>query len=257
MPSQTAEQQSEKDPKDLAARPSGAIAAPAGRGLEQEVDPRDIILPRARLMQPTTPEVIEQSVPGARMGALMNSITKDILPMEFVPIVFFKNWGRFNPRKKDDPHFDPAHEPGDTIWLSFDRDDPRVVKEAAWGPNGEKPAATAFLNFLAYFPGQPMPLILSFSKTSYKAGKQLLSLATMLGGDLFSHKYRITTETHKNDQGTYAVMKVDPAGAASPEEQKAGEAWWAQYGKTITSVRMDDLKPEETAPTGAEEDIPF
>lgn len=265
MTTATQDDKTKQEQNAAAMAPAGtaAMVAPGApkRGLEQEIDVKDIIIPRARLLQPTTPEVAEQSVPGAKMGELMNSITKRILPKEFVAIAFFKNWGRFNPRKKDDPGFDAAHEPGATIWISFDKDDPRVKKEAEWGPNNEKPLATAFLNFLAFFPGEIMPVILSFSKTSYKAGKQLLSLATMCEGDLFSRKYRVATETRKNDQGTFAVMKVEAAGLPTPEEAATAEAWYEQYGKSVTTLRMDAQVDEEVpgspAPGGAEEDIPF
>jgi hypothetical protein len=124
-----------------------------------------------------------------------------------VPIFTFKTWIRWNPRKKTDPGFDANLAPGALIWRTNDHTDPRV-KEAQFGPNGEAPLATTYMNFLSLFEGINCPVIVAFSKTSYKAGKQLLSLAKFAGGDMFSRVYSLRSVEVNNDQGTFFVLSA-------------------------------------------------
>jgi len=115
----------------------------------------------------------------------------------------FKNFIRFNPRSKDDPNFNAAFDPGAVIgsrWIRLTEGGARDQVRA----NGEKPLATTFLNFFSYFPGVAMPIIVSFSKSSYKTGKQLLSLAWFCQKGMFARKYRLTSVMETNDIATYA-----------------------------------------------------
>jgi len=230
-------------------KPDTALATGSHqRGFENGITQEDLIIPRAKLIQALSPEITEGL--GVKPGAIINSLTKEVLPDEFIPVFMFKNYIRFNPRSKADPNFDSAYEPGAVVWKSTDPEDPKVVVETRFGPNGEKPIATTFLNFFSCFPGVPMPVIVSFSKTSYKAGRQLLSLAKFCSGDMFSRKYRLASQMETNDIATYAVFKVAPAGAATPEEYKLCERLWNDF-----SEKAKDIHVHEEGAT--DEPVPF
>ena len=216
------------------------------RGFEGGITQEDLIIPRAKLIQALSPEITEGL--GVKPGAIINSLTKEVLPDEFIPVFMFKNYIRFNPRSKADPNFDPAFEPGAVVWKSTDPEDPKVVAETRFGPNGEKPIATTFLNFFSCFPGVSMPVIVSFSKTSYKAGRQLLSLAKFCGGDMFSRKYRLSSLMETNDIATYAVLKVAPAGAVSPEECKLCERLWNDFSEKAKEIQVHEDITDEPVP---------
>ena len=216
------------------------------RGFEGGLTQDDLIIPRAKLIQALSPEITEGL--GVRPGAIINSLTKEVLPDEFIPIFMFKNYIRFNPRSKADPLFDSAYEPGAVIWKSTDSEGPKVVAETRFGPNGEKPIATTFLNFFSYFPDVPMPVIVSFSKTSYKAGRQLLSLAKFCGGDMFSRKYRLASLMETNDIATYAVFKVAPVGAVSPDEYKLCERLWNDFSEKAKDIQVHEDITDEPVP---------
>ena len=219
------------------------------RGFEAGVDKEDLIIPRAKLIQALSPEMTE-GLDGVKVGSIINSLTKEILPQEFIPIFMFKNFIRFNPRSKDDPNFNPAFEAGAVIWKSSDSEDPKVLEETKFGANGEKPLATTFLNFFAFFSGYTMPVVVSFSKTSYKTGKQLLSLAKFSGGDMFSRKYRLGSQVETNHIASYAVLKVTSAGAASPEEQKFCEGLWNDFSAKAKDIQVhEEEKADETVET--------
>ena len=161
------------------------------------------------------------------------------MPDVFIPIFSFKNYIRFNPRSKDDPNFDADFEPGAIIWRSSDPSDPLVLEQTKFGPNGEKPVATTFLNFFSFFPGVTMPVIVSFSKTSYRTGKQLLSLGKFCGGDMFSRKYRLTSQMETNI-GTYAVLRVAAIGEAAPEEFAVCERLWNDFAAKAKDIQVHE-----------------
>src|SRR3972149_1970003 len=100
---------------ELAGKAESALAACSRqRGFESGITQEDLIIPRAKLIQALSPEISEGL--GVKPGDIINSLTKEVLPDEFIPVFMFKNFIRFNPRSKADPSFDPAYEPGAGVW---------------------------------------------------------------------------------------------------------------------------------------------
>lgn len=220
---------------------SNALAVP-GRGFEgMTIEREDLVIPRAKLLQPLSPEVVKD---GMKAGQIINSLTQEVLPTRVVPIFCFKNYFRFNPRKREDAGFDAAYDAGAMIWRSTDPDDPRVQAETKFGPNGENPLAMTCLNFFSLFPGIPMPLIASFTKTSYRAGKQLLSLSRFCGGDMWSRAYQLGVEQTTNDKGTFYVFTVKVIGTSDETERQQAEAWWNGFSEQSAKLKVHE--EEET-----------
>ncbi len=222
---------------------SPAVIKSPARGFEEPIERKDLIIPRASLLQSKSPEVeesLEENDGKYRPGMVINSLSKEALPGEFIPVFKFTNWIRFNPRKKEDPAFDPAFDPGEIIWRSADPNDPRVLAESDFGPNGEKPLATKFMNFFCIFPGHQGAVILSFSKTSFKAGKKLISLALRTGGDMFSQKYRLNTKKEEKDSNTYFVFNVEPAGPVDEALYKAAESLYDQFAQKAKDITVHE-----------------
>lgn len=226
---------------DLTVPTSGALTVSSGRGFEgMKVEQSDLIIPRAKLLQALSPEVAEAKFDGAKAGLLINSLTMEVLSPRIIPIFCFKNYFRFNPRDSDSEAFNPDFAPGAMIWRSNDPNDPRVKEETQFGPNGENPLALTCLNFFSLFAGSSMPIILSFSKTSYKTGKQLLSLARFCGGDMWSRAYQLGTTLQKNEKGTYYTLTITSLGASTPQEQAQAEAWWKGFSQVELKVHEED-----------------
>lgn len=255
----TPETQETKDaqpqvPAEKAQTQVPAVPAKQPRGVERPVDQEDLIFPRARLLQPGSPEVTAQQPgqpPTNWAGQLIDSLTKDVLPMEFIPVFYTKNWIRFNPTEPTDPTFDQNFKAGDIIWRSDDALDSRVQKESKFGENGEVPLATSFLNFFSLFPGYEMPAILSFSRSSYKAGKNLLNLILRSKKDAFATKYRLSVK--KNDgpnNSVYFTLEVEPVGPASAQEYTEAEKLWELYH--AKPIKVDDPEHNEEADSGAQ-----
>lgn len=203
--------------------PSTDVRAP--RGFESGHDQDDMIMPRAKLLQSMSPEVVDDNAPGVS-GEIRNSITGEELPKHFTPLFHFKEYAKFNPRSKDHKDFNKLYEPGELIWKTNDHADSQVIKECRFGEDGSPPTAVTFFNFLSLFEGQSVPVIISFSKTSYKAGKKLYTLARLAETDMFGRRYKLTTKTEQNESGTYYVLQVDPAGTPEPEDYNKAEKLW-------------------------------
>ena len=214
------------------------------KGFEEPMQKEDFIIPRAKLLQALSPEVIEDGGK-FRPGMIINSLTKEVLPAEFIPVFKFTNWIRFNPRNTKDANYDPAYAPGELIWRETNPEDPRVVEFGKFGPNGEPPMATKFLNFFCYFPGVNMPIVVSFSKTSFKAGKQLLNLAMVTGRDMFATKYKVVSKQEIGDAGVYFVLNVAQVSAASEDEVVLGNKLWDKFSNKPIEIHEDE-KSDET-----------
>lgn len=217
-------------------------------GFNDGEDKEDLIIPRAKLLQAMSPEIVDE-LPGLKVGDIINSVTKEKLPATFVPIFMFKNWARFNPRQKTDPGFDNNYEGGQMIWRSDNPNDPRVIEEAQFGPNGEKPLAYTFMNFFAIFEGVPTPIIVSFSSTSYKAGKQLYSIAKFAGVDMFARKYSLGQKKEAKGNDKYFVLTVNPAGVCTQDQYDLGLKLFKDFGSKKSEIQVHDEADEQRTNT--------
>lgn len=222
------------------------------RGFEEPSTQDELIIPRAQLLQALSEPVVEKPAQ-FHPGLIINSLTREIMPEVFVPIFKFTNWIRFNPRNSKDPNFDPNRGPGEIIWRSNDPYDQKVKTEGSFGPDGERPLATKFLNFLSYFPGINMPIIVSFANTSYKAGKQLLSLAQFSGLDMFARQYELKAKQETKDVGTYFIFEVASKGDAPEDTYKLAEKWWEEYHPKVGEIKVHEETATDTEEAGIEQ----
>lgn len=209
-----------------------AKAIPAARGFEENTEKEDLILPRATLLQALSPQVAD-GIEGCRPGVIINNITQEVLPEVFVPIFKWTEYLKFNPRDNKAEGFDSNYEPGALIWKTT-KPTAEQIDECKFGEAGEKPAAMKVMNFLCYFVGCEMPVVLSFAKTSFKAGKKLISLAQFTGGDMFSRKYKLIAKQVESNGIKYFVYDVGVLGKTNKEEFAVAEGWYENFrGKEI------------------------
>ena len=93
-------------------------------------------------------------------------------------------------------------------------------------------------------------MLVSISKTSFKAGKQLLSIAQFSGGDMFGKTYKLTSKKEASEQYSYYVLAVDPAGMTSPELFKQAEMLYDEFS-------TKPIKVDEDQSVATEEAVPF
>jgi hypothetical protein len=222
-----------------------ALTTAGMRGITGEIDLNDILFSRAKLLQALSPEVQDD---GMQQGLIIDSLTKEVLPEIFTPCFYWAEWIRFNGRKKTDPGYSTQHGPGELIWRSRDPHDPRVQAEGRFGEDGGRPLATKFLNFFSFFPESQGSCVIGFSNTSFRAGKELLSMALRFGGDLFSRQYGLAAKLVENDMGKFYVLTVKSRGAATAEDQRAAEDLFTRWNPA--NIRVD----ETTEPRAVEEE---
>lgn len=206
-----------------------AVAPDLGRGHEVPMDQDELQIPRAMLVQSTS-EAATSNENRVAIGKIINNLTKLELSSVFIPIMKLPNsYIQWNPRKKDDPNFDPAYDPGAMVFISADPNDPRVIEGKVFGPNGEAPKVTRYINYLAYFPGEFMPVVLSFAKTSFNAGKKLNSMTRFAGGDIFSNQFTLRSVQREQAGTKFFAFDVAPAGKASEENYKIAERFYNEF----------------------------
>lgn len=227
-------------------RPEGKDSGHLGNeGIGQD----DILIPRLGLAQKMSPEIDSTTpkyIEGLKFMDLFNSLSQQKYgtgPLHFVIL------RRYDPRYMELIPFD---EGGGIKDRNVPPDDPRTQ----FGPNGEKPIATMFYDYLVLIlngldPTSPVEnvLALSLKSSAIKAAKHLNMLITQRGQKLLCkgvYEVRTGHETDKKSQGVYAVYKFKNAGWLKPDsalEKLAIEMFEAWKER---DVKIDvDVVPED------------
>jgi len=187
----------------------------------EELDANDLIIPYMKIMQPTSPEVLDRKHE-AQMGDLVNSLSSYLYPEDvyFVPIKALKRRQLYYKRE------DKENSGIECGSMNFKTPDSGMkysklcatCPKAQFKADGTPPKCNILLSFISKVLELPEGdegnalIAISFTKTSYKAGKILASLAQSAKGDLFNNIYKLTTADKENDKGMFAILKVAPFG---------------------------------------------
>uniref|UniRef100_A0A6M3JJ08 Uncharacterized protein n=1 Tax=viral metagenome TaxID=1070528 RepID=A0A6M3JJ08_9ZZZZ len=231
--------------EQLPSRSSGKEGKPLGF---EEVDiQQDILLPRVAILQSTS-QMVTEGV--GKLGELADSISKEVFGKEFsfIPLYCFKTRCKFDVGQglvcqsrsalECTMNTDNMHEIG-TNCLD--------CKDAQWPE--DKEAGGPPCNLVYNFPAinvssiKAFPISVSLMKTSAKAGKKLISLAFRTGEDMFARKYKLITNTTKNDKGTYSIADIELLGRCTDEEYEAAKAWYNLMRVRTVDVDLDGEKP--------------
>lgn len=206
------------------------------------VDNSDILIPRLMLMQGLSDFVTDGS---AKLGDIVRSTTGEVLatkdkPLAIIPILTHKTWvtlekvgNKFEFRSIEPVNPTNATAPLEwqqqgSLWrrdLSLEffvllpSDIARERKALDKITAGEMPDAADAL----------FPCHLSFRRTSYQAGKVLSTHFSTAGRFKLppaSSTFHLSSETVKNDQGTFAVLSVKVAGKTSMDDLAVAKRWY-------------------------------
>ena len=175
----------------------------------------DILMPRlgvAQLMSPELNPTNAKAIEGLQFTDLFNSVTRQVYgkgPLHFVVL------------RRDDPRwieFNPLDQGGGIKDRNVPHGDPRTQ----FGPNGEKPAATMFYDFIVLLLtgldlAEPLQnvIALSLKSSGIKAAKHLNFLIQQRGKKQICkgvYELRAGSDVDKKSGGTYATYKVKNAG---------------------------------------------
>ncbi len=218
-------------PNDLNLPAERMQSAKGTAPLEEE----DRLIPRLKIMQPLSPEVDEGI---AKPGELVNSISKKVYgkTLPIIPIVWWKS--RVYWAKREDG--------GEILCSAKDAVNGTVYGKCAdcqyskW-TDKDHPLCTAVINILAVIRGEIVAI--SFMKTSYSTGKQLINLFNYKNVDIFNFEYELFTAQEENDFGKFHVIKYrDSNKAVDDPTYKLCSGIYANFAKIREKV--EPLTPE-------------
>ena len=209
-------------------------------GFEDE-EAGDVIIPRVKVIQALSPERKDKI---ADEGDIINSLTKDKLNEKtFIPVFKFNNnvWWRDRSEggginciardgkvgiKSDDTQIMCA------ACRRCEFDNTKSGKEAI-------PTCTKYINFFGFFEGERMPIILSFSKTSYNEGKKLYSLAKVTMQNMFNYGYKLSAKLMSKGGNEWYVPVMTPVGPTSEEDRAFAANLFMMYRNEAQTMAYD------------------
>ena len=240
--------------KELATRESMELTTNPDMpmGFEDE-DAGDVIIPRVKVVQTLSPERKDKI---AEEGDIINSLTKEKLNGKvFIPVFKFNNniwWkdrsegGGMNCVSRDGKV--GVAQNGTSMMCAACRrcefDNTKQGKEAL-------PTCTKYINFFGFFAGEPLPIILSFSKTSYSEGKKLYSLAKVTMQNMWNYGYTLNEKLMAKGGNEWYVPVMSAAGPTSEEDRAFAYNLYKAYRSDIQNISydMDDSGVVDSAPT--------
>ncbi len=170
----------------------------SAKGVNQ-IDSEDRIIPRIVIGQPGSPEVIAATHTLGDLYTQFQNYGKTVI---FVPITWWKSRINWAPRDQGSEILCRANNAmdGDVYGKCADCQFSKWTKDA--------PICTAVINMVVLMPDK-IPVALSFMKTSYKTGKQLINLFNYKKVDIFNFSYELLTEKIEKDGNTYCVIKYN------------------------------------------------
>lgn len=256
-------EETKPEEKALAPKTNGAVAAPLKDEWDLgDVDSRDIIIPRLLIMQSPSKYVQQDK---AQFGDIVNSVSGEILgtarekdrkPVRFIPIKEEKSWTIFE-LSGSKPEFRGV-EPRTPVNENLERE---------YEKDGKKFKRYKTLNFFVLLEedlktmDMPLPYVVSFRSTSFKAGRVLSTHFVMCKAALQKGKmvpppstmFELSGVKTSNDKGTFYVMDVKPVGP-TPDEYVLVAAQWLKTLKT-KAYQVDETDAEVDAETEVTVDV--
>lgn len=228
------------------------------------VDANDVLVPRILLMQALSKLV---SAGERNASEIIRSTTKEVLAkkgetFEFIPFRIFKSFTIFDcsGKKPEFRSIEPVtvenmnapleymvdgknyrRDKTLNFYVLLPKDIVREQKAKEAIAKGEFPDTDDIL----------FPAVLSFSRSSYQAGRELAThfkKAEAFDIPPSSRVFRLGSKLASNDQGTWPIFTVEKARAAAKDELEAAKRWYDVLAKS--SVRIDDVEDEAVqAPT--------
>lgn len=260
----------------VATRPRGQddsvpdfMRSDAGQGMGN-ISSEDLEIPRLKLMQGTSPEVKEYDA--LKPGHLFHTGALENFPdgVSVVPLYVDKRYMLWRPlengggvlaRADDGTNWTPANR---TFEVQLDKKDGghKVVWKTAdtveasglaeWGssnPNDpdSQPAAVLMYCFVVMFPDHPemMPAVLTFQRTSIKAGRKWLTALKNKRAPIFGQRFRLNVVEDRNESNQeFYNLSVSGEGFVSDRgDYEHYKELAEQFGKS--GIQIKDLEGVE------------
>jgi hypothetical protein len=219
-----------------------------GRGSET-VTTDDLVIPRLEIIQDLSPQRKKSDpayIPGAEEGMMFNTVTKKLYTEAiFVPVLFRKEWIIWKKRLAGGGFVGAygTEEEGNKALAGL-ADQTIKLDDGSVVPMHE--LMDTHQNFgLIVDPdtGATEEIVLSFSKSKMKIGRQLNSMVKLHGGDRWAAAYKFEVVPVISDKGNYFNYKVSSVGYINESIAAVAERMYedvSAFRKTIDrSVDVD------------------
>lgn len=227
--------------QELVNTKGGALAQPnAPLGFENEQQD-DLIIPRVKVINALSPE---RKAGEASEGDIINSLTKDKLSGKvFVPVFKFNNHIRWRDRTEGggiaciarDGKMGEVSDGQMLMCAACKRcefDNTKQGKESL-------PSCTKYINFFGFIEGERIPLILSFSKTSYSEGKKMYSLAKVTMQNMFNYGYSLNSKLMAKNGNEWYNIVIAPAGTSGDDDRAFAHSLYESFRDSVSTIRYD------------------
>jgi len=213
----------------------------------EETKSEDILIPRVKVINALSPERIEGT---ANEGDILNSLTKEALNgKRFIPIKQYYSNIEWNPDRNADTRIFCRSSDGR---IGFNGTNTLVCANCKRNQfdntktgKDSQPKCTAYLNFLGFFEGSPMPVILSFAKTNYNEGKKMLSIAKSLRASLWNYAYTLSSKKITKDRNTWYIITPMMAGDTDIATRTLAFELYKAYDIASLAVDYEDAAPKD------------
>lgn len=212
------------------ANPIDLFREDAGKGME-EADKASFAIPFLVVLQSNSPQI--ETVPGAKAGMFLNSVTDELYEtVEVVPVAFQRRYLAWMPRESGGGfkgEYPVAKVEGDGNPLGWQRKKDAKGNEQMFLPDGSilRDTRNHFI-LVINKEGQTMQAVFSFASTQVKKSKRWMSRiqSIQLKDDKgkffnppsFSHIYKCSTVKEENDKGSWRGIQIDLVGPVTNPE---------------------------------------
>jgi hypothetical protein len=253
--------------------PAGALAIPdwmredkEALALDTDFENTDVKIPQMKIAQGQTPERKRSDpnyIQGLEEGDLFNNISGKVYgmgPLRFVVLKFWTNI--LNQKPLDEGGGMICRAPGTDCACSQALDAGKLPAGTQWGPKGEKPQCTRFMNYLLFLIDHNEVVWYSAKSTAAGVMKQLnTSLRGIAGIPDFAKIFTLSTAAEKNGAGLEYFAPTIPRLPAGIVTDQALYTRLKMLAKDLTDKTIDtsEAADEDEGPANraAAKDVPF
>jgi hypothetical protein len=237
------------------------------------IDQNDLIIPRVKLLQSTSEEVLSHTERGAKIGVFWHTLAEEPLgdKLNFIPLILKKELVLWAPRGDDRGIL--ARSSDLVNWddgyanLEFEVKLKDVKEKITYHTRGNvaesglaefgslnphnpdsRPAASLTYRMMFYFPEFPemSPAIVINTRSSIRAAKSLISKIELKPVDHYGQLYEMGTTDERGDEGPYKGYKYTSIGyVQEPEVFNAAKAMYEKF--SALDWKTNDTEVEEGA----------
>lgn len=232
----------EKETK-VAVQEETAVSTDVGTpmGFEDE-EAGDMVIPRIKVINALSPERKDKK---ADEGDVINSLTLEKLNGRvFIPVFKFNNNILWKDRADGGGIACIARDgkmgslqDGSALLCATCRkcefDNSKTGKDAA-------PKCTKYINFFGFITGTKMPIILSFSKTSFAEGKRMYSLAKVTMQNMWNFGYRLDAKLMSKGGNEWYNPAVEAAGPTDEADRAFASELYKNFRTDLFKYDMEE-----------------